>query len=219
MEYTEKEKKGIDKVEHMNRLFDKILLPAIGILIIMLLFSFIVNKYREKFGTESNPAAEAVTQKPEPEVFALRRRLLADYGQYQKEFEAYGYKPVDGFSYDLSLCKTVDKEMSIFQFADSKLGELTVINYIPKQENTPYDSLSIAVSSPNLITVTAKSGEESHTVTFLTHDFSSYKSDDTDQFNSLMKLTDIDEITAVYEIFETDISNIAENCGLGSSGR
>ena len=98
MEYTEKEKKGIDKVEHMNRLFDKILLPAIGILIIMLLFSFIVNKYREKFGTESNPAAEAVTQKPEPEVFALRRRLLADYGQYQKEFEAYGYKPVDVFS-------------------------------------------------------------------------------------------------------------------------
>ena len=219
MEYTEKEKKGIDKVERMNRLFDKILLPAIGILIIMLLFSFIVNKYREKFGTEINPFAEAVTQKPEPEVFALRRRLLADYGQYQKEFEAYGYKPVDGFSYDLSLCKTVDKEMSIFQFADSKLGELTVINYIPKQENTPYDSLSIAVSSPNLITETKKSGEESHTVTFLTHDFSSYKSDDTDQFNSLMKLTDIDEITAVYEIFETDISNIAENCGLGSSGR
>ena len=44
MDYTEKEKKGIDRVERMNRLFDRILMPAIGILIIMLLLSFIVRK-------------------------------------------------------------------------------------------------------------------------------------------------------------------------------
>ena len=49
MEYTEKEKKGIDKVERMNKIFDKIILPAVGVLIAVLLFFFVVGKYREKF--------------------------------------------------------------------------------------------------------------------------------------------------------------------------
>ncbi len=212
MEYTEKEKKGIDKVERMNRLFDKILLPAIGILIIMLLVSFTVNKYREKFGSDRQSASQTAVQQSEPQAFALRRSLLAGYAQYKEQFDAYGYKPVEGYSYDLSLCKTVDDEMSIFQFADGTLGELTIINYIPSDKKSPYDSLSLAISSQRLITVTAKNGEESHSVTFLSYDFSSYTSDQEEEFNALMKLTDIGELSAIYEIFETDISNIAQKC-------
>ena len=215
MEYTEKEKKGIDKVERMNKLFDKILLPAVGVLIIMLLLSFIVRKYREKFGSDHQPAAEALSQQTEPEVFALRRSLLAGYSRYRKEFEAYGYQPAEGFSYETSLCKTVDEELSIFQFADSKLGELTIINYIPQDKKSPYESLSMAISSYKLITVTVRKDKESHSVTFLTKDFSSYPSDQKEAFEALMQLTNLDEITTLYEIFETDISNLAQATNTG----
>lgn len=214
MEYTEKEKKGIDRVERMNKLFDKILLPAIGILIILLLLSFTVNKYREKFGSGAGTSSEADAALTEPEVFGMRRSLLAGYRQHKKEFEAYGYRQADGYSYDLSLCKTVDEEMSVFQFSDGSLGELTVINYIPADSRSPYDSLSLAVSSFRMLTVTAKSGDETHSVTFLSCDFSEYRSQDEEQFNFLMKLTDMDEITTLYEIFETDISNLSKTCGL-----
>ena len=216
MDYTEKEKKGIDKVERMNRLFDRILVPAAGILIIMLLLSFIINKCRDKFGSDQNTAAVASVQSSaEPQVFALRRELLASYSSHVREFEAYGYKPVDGYSYDLSLCKTVDREMSIFQFSDSALGELTIINYIPEGKKGSYDSLSLAVSSHRLLNVTVKSGEEKHTVTFISPDFSAHSSEDEEPFNALMELTDMDEITAMYEIFETDISNLAKSCQAG----
>ena len=210
LNYTEKEKKGIDKVERMNRLFDKILMPAVGILIIMLLISFTINKYREKFGSGDSLSAKEVYAEEEPRVFTLRRSLLSGYGGHEKEFESYGYKPVEGYSYALSLCKQVDDEMSIFQFADGTLGELTIINYIPKEKKSPYDSLSLAVSSHKLINVTAKSGGEKHTVTFLSSDFSKYSSDDEEQFDSLMKLTDMEEISSVYEIFETDIINLSK---------
>ena len=214
MEYTEKEKKGIDKVERMNRLFDKILLPAIGILIIMLLVSFTVNKYREKFGSDRQSASQTAVQQSEPQAFALRRSLLAGYAQYKEQFDAYGYKPVEGYSYDLSLCKTVDGEMSIFQFSDASLGELTIINFLPENDASPYDSLSMTVSSHKLINVTAKNGEESHTVTFTDTAFSTYRADDGSEYKALMNLTDIDEINTLYEIFEADIGNLAKNCNV-----
>ena len=70
--------------------------------------------------------------------------------------------------------------------------------------------MSLAVSSHKLINVTAKSGGEKHTVTFLSSDFSKYSSDDEEQFDSLMKLTDMEEISSVYEIFETDIINLSK---------
>ena len=215
LDYTEKEKKGIDKVERMNSMFDRMILPAIGILIIMLLISFTVNRYREKFGSRgSNTVGTVSQQSAEPEVFALRRALLGDYSGHKKEFEAYGYKPVDGYSYDLSLCKTVDGEMSIFQFSDASLGELTIINFLPENDASPYDSLSMTVSSHKLINVTAKNGEESHTVTFTDTAFSTYRADDGSEYKALMNLTDIDEINTLYEIFEADIGNLAKNCNV-----
>lgn len=209
LEYTEKEKKGIDRVERMNRFFDKRLLPLLGIIIILLLFSFIINTWREKFSSDSQPSAEAHVQQTEPEIFSKRRSLLSGYQGHKSEFEAYGYMPVEGYSYDLSLCKTVDDEMSIFQFSDSSLGELTIINYIPKDKNARYDTLSMAVSSYKLITVTVNRGEESYSVTFLSYDFTSYKADQEKEFNALMKLTDMDEIATLRDIFETDINNLS----------
>ena len=213
MNFTEKEKKGIDKVERMNRLFDRILMPAIGILIIMLLLSFIINRFNDKFAKGSSAAVNSTAQSAaEPQAFVLRRELMHSYSLHEKEFGAYGYKPVDGYAYDLSLCKTVDSEMSVFQFSEDALGELTIINYIPKEKKAAYDSLSLAVSSCNLINVTAKSGEEKHTVTFLSPDFSEYQAADEAEFNALMKLVEMDEITAMYDIFETDIFNLAKSC-------
>ncbi len=214
LDYTEKEKKGIDKVEHMNRFFDKVLMPAIGILVIMLLLSFTVNKFREKFGRDdSQPAVSTVRQKTEPEVFAKRKALLSGYSEHVKEFAAYGYKPVEGYSYDLSLCKAVDREMVIFQFSDSTLGDLTIINYIPSGKDDSYDTLSLTVSSHKLLNVSVKCGEETHTVTFTSEDFSAYRQEDGEEFDALMRFVSLDDIKTMYEIFETDIQNLAETCG------
>ena len=208
MEYKKKKKKGIDKVERMNRFFDRTLLPAIGILIILLLASFTFRRFREKFGSDL-PSASSTVRQTEPEIFALRRNVLAGYEQHKEQFEAYGYHPVDGYSYDLSLCKAVDSEMSIFQFSDDSLGQLTILNYLPKDRQSPYDSLSMGISSYRLITVTAKRGEDSHSVTFLSYDFTSYQSDSEEEYRALMKLTDSGELASLYEIFETDIRNLA----------
>ena len=183
MEYTEKEKKGIDKVERMNHFFDRTLLPAIGILIILLLASFTFRRFREKFGSDL-PSARSTVRQTEPEIFALRRNVLAGYEQHKGE-------------------------MSIFQFSDDSLGQLTILNYLPKDRQSPYDSLSMGISSYRLITVTAKRGEDSHSVTFLSYDFTSYQSDSEEEYRALMKLTDSGELASLYEIFETDIRNLA----------
>lgn len=215
LNYTEKEKKGIDKVERMNLLFDKVIMPAIGILVIMLLLSFTISKFREKFVSHPSQTSSSTSGQPvQPAVFAQRKRLLSGYDGFKEAFAAYGYHPVKGYSYDLSLCKTVDSEMSLFQFSDGTLGDLTVINYFPTDKESSYSSLSMAVSSDRLINVTVKSGDESFSVVFTSTDFSAYKSDDGAQFDAMMNVVSMDDIRAMYEIFETDIDNLAKNCSV-----
>ena len=213
--YTEKEKKSVDKVERMNRFFDKALMPAIGVLIIITLLSFTVGRFRQKFSSRGGEASSsAVSQEAGPEVFRLRRALLSGYSSYTKEFAAYGYSPVDGYSYELSLCKQVDEEMSIFQFSDPSVGQLTIINYFPSGDDGGYDSLSLAVSSHRLLNVTVRKDSEKHSVSFTDTSFSSYSAEDEAEFSALSELVSMEDISAMYEIFETDIGNLAEGCGL-----
>lgn len=217
MNYTEKEEKGVKKVESMNHFFDKILLPATGVVVVILLISFIVSSLSEKFGSvdsDSDSTASA-QQSSEPEVFAFRESVLADYEKYADEFAAYGYEKAEGYSQELALCKAVDEELVIFQFKDSQMGYFTILRYTPSESvGSEYSSLSMTVSSSSLINVTVKTENSMYTVAFRSVDFSSYSKDDNVQYNKMMKLISIDELVALYEIFEIDINNLAETCGI-----
>lgn len=218
MNYTEKEKKGLKKVESMNRFFDKVLMPAIGVLIIIALISFIVSGLKEKFGGDSSdgdkPALSQHSQE-EPKVFALRSAVLEDYEKYSDEFAAYGYQKAGGYSQELALCKTVDEELMIFQFIDDSMGKFTILRYTPSESvGSEYKSLSMTVSSSSLINVTVKTDSDSYTVTFTSVEFSSHSKDDSAQYDKMMKLISNDDLMALYEIFETDIINLAETCGV-----
>lgn len=218
MNYTEKEQKGVKKVESMNRFFDKVLMPAIGVLIILILISFIVSGIKEKFGgNRSDSDSTALVQQPqdEPRVFALRAAVLADYGKYADEFAAYGYQKAEGYSQELALCKAVDEELLIFQFKDDTMGIFSILRYMPSASvGSEYTSLSMTVSSSSLINVSVKTDDSTYTVTFTSVNFSSYSKDDNVQYSKMMKLISIDDLIALYEIFETDINNLAETCDI-----
>ncbi len=214
MNYTEKEQKGVNKVQSMNKFFDKVLLPTIGVLIIFTLITFIVDGLTEKFGGTDD------TQNL-PKVFSLRAAALENYEKYSDEFASYGYHKVDGYTQELALCKSVDEELVIFQFIDSNMGDFSILRYTPSDNiDSKYDSISMSILSPTLINVTVSGNGFAYTVTFTSVDFSSYAQDDgvhyndNVQYNKMMKLTSVDELNTLYEIFETDINNLAEFCGL-----
>lgn len=212
LQYTEEEKKGIDKVERMNRLFDKVVLPGIGVLVILLLISFIAGKFREKFTRDDPGTTASSAPREETDVFGRRKELLRGYEQHKDAFAAYGYEPVEGYAYALSLGKTVDEEMTIFQFSDEALGELSIVNYMPKGKKAPYRSLSLAVSSPTMLVVTVKKEDEKHVVTFTDTGFSHYQPEDQDAYQSLMKLTTQEDLQAMYDIFTTDLDHLQSAC-------
>ena len=58
-----------------------------------------------------------------------------------------------------------------------------------------------------------KQGEQSCAVAFTSVDFSSYKKDDSESYDTLMKTVSDEELKALYEIFETDIENLSKKCG------
>lgn len=215
MNYTEKEKKGIDRVEGMNRFFDKVLMPAVGVLVIITLLAFTVGRLMEKLGGgEETTAPTTVSQRSAPQVFAARAALLAEYETYARTFEAYGYAPAEGYSQDLALCKTVDDELLIYQFDDKTLGNFTILRYTPSEGKGRYDSLSLTISSAELINATVTDGDGKWTVTFTSPDFSSYQPEDKDVYARLLGKVSLDELRAMYGIFETDIENLAEACGI-----
>lgn len=219
MNYTEKEKKGLDKVEKMNHFFDRVLMPAIGVLIILTLISFIVSGIMDKFGGGENGDTSSVLTSENSnevsEIFRLRTSMLDGYSEHVDEFEAYGYDTAEGYSQDIALCKVVDEEMLIYQFRDSSLGDFTILRYTPSDEvNAEFNSLSLTISSDTLVNVAVNNGDYTYKVTFTSTDFSSYSSDDEKEYNSMMNIISIDELTAMYEIFETDIKNLAQTCGI-----
>lgn len=219
MNYTEKEKKGLDKVESMNKFFDKILMPAIGVLIILTLLSFIVGSLMDKFSGIDNDgkssSAASVASDKISAIFKLRAVVLDGYAEHIEEFKAYGYNWADGYSQDIALCKTVDEELVIYQFSDGTLGDFTILRYTPLDaSDAKFDSVSLTVSSDTLINVTVNSGESQIVVTFTSSDFSTYSKDDNEKYSEIIKLISIDELNAMYEIFETDIKNLAKSCGI-----
>ena len=216
LHYTEKEQKSIDKVARMNRFFDKVLMPTLGVMSIVTLLFFIVDRVTDKRGKGAGSQSAAVSGEAaqRPEVFALRAKLLADYEKQASVFADYGYEPVEGYAQNLALCKTVDDELTIYQFSDSTLGDFTIVRYEPsKEKKAAYDSLSLTVSSETLLSVMMKQGEQSCAVAFTSVDFSSYKKDDKETHDTLMKTVSDEELKALYEIFETDIKNLAQKCG------
>lgn len=218
MNYTEKEQKGIDKVERMNKMFDRVVMPAIGVLIILLLLSFIVGKLTDKFGGGHDAAGDAavgsvVSDGDVQKIFSMRTALLADYEQYAEVFAAYGYEQVEGLQ-DLALCKQVDEELTIWQFADSVLGDFTIVKYVPSSDEASYQMLSLTISSDKLLTVTASGEGFDYAVAFTAADFSTYQAKDKEQYRDMMKVVSMDELHSMYEIFETDIRNLAGTAGL-----
>lgn len=219
LDYTEKEKKGLRKVERMNKFFDKVLMPAVGVLIILTLLSFIVGKLMDKLGgqggDESSSVLTSESSTEVSEIFQLRASVLDCYNEHVDEFEAYGYNAAEGYSQDLAICKIVDDELVIYQFSDSELGDFTILIYTPSSEsNSSYDSVSLTVYSDTLVNLAVHKGDNEYKVTFTSIDFSSYSNDDEEEYASMMQLVSIDELEAMYDIFETDIRNLAQNCGI-----
>lgn len=217
MKYTEKEQKGINKVESMNKFFDKVLMPAVGLLIIITLLSFIVGSITEKFGggADGNFVQSGQSVSEAPRVFGLRAAVLADYEKYSDAFTAYGYEKADGYKQDLALCKVVDEELVIYQFMDKSIGDFTILRYTPSESaNAAYKSVSLTVSSHTLLNVTVSAEDSMYTVAFSSIDFSTYSKDDNVQYNKMMELVSIEELEALYDLFETDINNLAESCGI-----
>lgn len=221
MNYTEKEKKGLNKVEKMNRFFDKQLMPAVGVLIILMLLSFIVSNIIDKFGNgKEGNTSSVLTSENSHEVsaiFRLRASVLDSYAEHADEFEAYGYNAAEGYSQDIALYKIVDEEMLIYQFRDSSLGDFTILRYTPSDDvNAMFDTVSLTVSSDTLVNASVSKGDDTYNVAFTSTDFSSYSSTDGEGYNLMMDLISIEELNAMYDIFETDIRNLAQTCGIST---
>lgn len=216
MKYTEKEQKGIDKVASMNRFFDKILMPTIGVLMIITLLMFIAGRVKEKFGSsESQEAGMSGTTAVSSdstealELMALRRTLLAGYAEHADAFADYGYEPAEGYAQDLALRKQVDGELVIYQFADGTMGDFTIVKYAPSADDGfSYVTLSLTVSSETLLNVSLKGEEFDYKVTFTSTDFSTHQADDEGDYRKMMKLISTDDLTAMYDIFVMDLKTL-----------
>ena len=217
MKYSEKEQKGIDKVANMNRFFDKILMPTVGVLIIITLLLFIGGRVREKFGgsgegTASSSGTVSSDASEASELMSLRHTLLAGYADHREDFAACGYLPAEGYTQDVALRRQVDEELVIFQFVDDTVGDFTVIKYAPAVEDFGYTSLSLTVSSESLLSVRLRGEDFDWRVSFTATEFSAHSPDDEADYRRMMKRISTDDLKAMYALFVTDLHQLAESC-------
>ena len=213
--YTEKEQKGIEKVAQMSRFFDKILLPTIGVLLIITLLLHISGRLREKYSGGSPGAGTSAAQATQENgVCATRNALLATYTSHASGFAACGYAVMPDATQDLALCRKIDDEMTVYQFADGKLGTFTILRYAPLPERQAlYETLSLTVTSEADIRVMVGHDGQKTSVRFTAAGFSAAAAEDAAAYRDVMRYTSPEELQSMMEIFETDIRMLADVCG------
>ena len=209
MQYTEKERKGIDKVTDMNRFFDKILLPAVGVLVIITLLFFIAGRVKEKFGgAGENTASGTVTYSAKRLQKALDKRdtLMNDYEANQERWTEGGYvrKVLSEDSFVLE--RKADEELTVLQISDTTLGNFTTLSYKPSDGK--YDMLSLTVSKGSLFTVTLSGKGYDDAVTFPSPAFRPEEANEKEACDHLLKVITRDDLVTLYEIFLTDIEGL-----------
>lgn len=211
MNYTEKERKGIDKVADMNRFFDKILLPAVGVLIIITLLVFIVGRVRTKFGgggIGASHSTSSVSSAQLQKALEKRETLLGDYETNAERWAEGGYVRLENYEGGLALERKADGELSILQIADDVLGGFTTLTYRPSDGKAKYKMLSLTVMSGKLFTVTLSGEGFDDVVTFPSPDFRKEDASDREACDHMMRYVTQDDLQTLYEIFLTDMERL-----------
>lgn len=157
----EKEKRDPqERVEHMNSIFDRLVLPII-IFTLAVFFIFGVIPKLGSCGSEKNvpPSAEAAESSP----YDLRQALLSDMVENQSIFEAAGYT-VTEIEGETVAYRKLESGLEIFDnLKDSNDYSFSLISFSDEADGTETD---IMLYSESIFLVVVRKGEDQASAIF-----------------------------------------------------
>lgn len=206
--------KGVEKVEKMNALFDKMVLPVLLIAALAVFFFGALPKLKRCVSDETVQPQETavVTQsdvsgsdgQEEPnELYARRNAFLSDMKAHREEIEAKGYTFIEAVEGLDSIRIRPDEDTTIYEFCDNGkcYGQIRTTEFEVFEEA----AVTVMGSSHINVVLTLADGEKLYAV-FENESFLPEGSDD-DQQMILAYLTS-EELTGIKQRYDRQLEEL-----------
>lgn len=196
------------KVDKMNRLFDRLILPIIGFTILVFVAFSIIPNIVKGCSSERDDGPPSGSQEylSRLDAYVLRDVLLEDMEANRPVFEDGGYTVVenDGGNY-VAFIELQDGTQIFDNMIDSSGN---VYSAVMRTKDDRKVTVMIYAQTLFLAVVTDK-GETSSSI-FRSADFSSYPSDSDADAQAVLSLAPAEELTDMVEVYKTTILSLVD---------
>lgn len=140
-------KRGVEKVERMNKTFDTLALPIILFTVVTIFIFGALPTLKEKLGLGESSSVSSVL--PEQQSFYSRREsYMLDMQLHLEELTQHGYTTPEGYEAGECASLMLDDSTEVLEFSDN-IGCYSIVRR--SVADKPYTKLSIIVYSENII--------------------------------------------------------------------
>lgn len=212
----EKEKKAVDKVQRMNGIFDKLILPMIAFsLIVFAVFGIIpaVSESCESGGSGgASPDYSINTGSSDDEFYAARKVLMSDMEGNRTLLEQNGYELSNDYGANLTARRQYDDNTYAVEYCEDMFGCFAIVRYIPGEgETAAYSSISLVVYSGTLISVEVASAEGTLSAVFTDEAFEGYSEQNAEQAQKILAAVTKEKLCILLEIYKTNLRPVLDS--------
>lgn len=168
--------RGVEKVERMNKAFDKYVIPLVLFTVVTIFIFGAVPRLLKLLSADSADGTEQGVESTVADFYSLREDYMSNMHSHAQELEAAGYEFSDQYSGADCVYKYLDESTIVYEFYDDALGSYSIIRRAAQEE--AYRQLSMVVSAKNLIRVELDLVDgQKISLTYIDESFSAYGSD------------------------------------------
>ncbi len=205
MQDNNKQYDPTEKVERMNRIFDRVVLPIIAFTAVMLVITAVILKPEscaKDFADTMTPVEDNVST--EPDAYLLREVLLEDMDSNYPIFEQGGYTVVETDESGYVAYRFIDEHTEIFENLTGS-GDIPCSAVIYNDEVL---SVTVRIYSGKIFLVEASSGEKSASAIFRDDRFATWTSGSDADAQAVLELADSRFLSGLVEQYKQSILSL-----------
>lgn len=195
-----------EKVERMNRIFDRVVLPAIAFTVVMMIISAVMLKPSCGGGQETDNKPPAASTQQKLDAYLMREVLLEDMESNRGIFEQGGYTVVETEQSGLVAHRQLDEHTDIFDnIADSSGNRYSAVVF---EDETL--SVTVRIYSEKIFLVEAQSEGVTLSAVFRDDGFAQWTSGSDADARSILDVVPAEKLSGLAEQYKQSLLSLID---------
>lgn len=200
---AEKVEQAQDKVDHMNYVFDKLIVPIIAFIVVFIIIVSLLPKDFSCYScskkcSEERQAAESV------DFYNKREVLTSDIAGNRALFEANGWTIRDDLAASAVAAKTLPSGIMIKEYHDDAFGSYAVVRWEREvsASDAGWSAIVMGIYSEDCITVEVYAEGAMYNTVFFNEQFTSWKDGDDFYAGKILSIASRDTLLSVLDQYK-----------------